>query len=513
MAGDTLDPWQTIWGFWWWRHHAEFGSPLFVSNLLWWPSGVSMWLQTWDVPSAVIALLMPRRISEIALYNALVFATFPLSGWSFSLLCRELWGGRLSAFLGGLLYTFGTYHFAHAQMQLHIASMEWSPLYFLGLVRMTRRERIWDSMLTGCGLALATMASVYHVLFCAIGTGLLAALGSLGDYRRLSSKRMVRLVAWAGGVYAVVAGWLVVGIARALWAEPYAGGHDPVRFSADLQSFFVPNAVSAWSGIFTSWQHWTGNNWESCSYIGYTALALALAGAGVNRATRAFLWLALAGAILALGPHPHIGGVIYENLALPEAWLAWLVPALNFSGLPLRFSWLTTFGIAAAAAGAMDWLCRRGRMARVAAVALTALALVEAWPRQFVVTVRPAPEIFATWAQDHGRWAVLDATSLSEALWHQMQHHHPIVAGYTTRFPKRLVAAAKSDPIAAALLPAPFGDGRAIELSGTSGQEDLRQLGVRFVIVDEGRTAAAIALKLTERYRGDGLVVYEVPPA
>jgi hypothetical protein len=513
VAGDALDPWQTIWGFWWWRHHAELGSSLFFSNVLWWPSGVPMWFQTWDIPSATAAFLAPSWISEVVLYNALVFIAFPLSGWTFCLLCRELWGGRLAPFLAGVLFTFSTYHFAHAQMQLHLASMEWSPLYFLGLVRMTGRGRIRDSVLAGLGLALATMASVYHLMFCAIGTLVMAVFGSFGDRGRLLSRRMLGLVAASVVAYVLAVGWLVAGMAHEYLAEPYMRIHDPVIFSADVQSFFLPNAVSVWSGVFPAWNHWTGNSWESCSYIGYTALGLALVAGVFNRATRAFLWLALLGAILALGPYPHVGGVIYENLALPQAWLVRLLPPLGFSGLPVRFSWLTTFVISVAAGSTLVGLCRRGRAGRIVAIALTALALIETWPQRFLATERSEPEIFAAWARDSGHWAVLDGTSLSSALWHQMHHRHPIIAGYTTRFPRRVFEATNTDPVAAAFLPNPFGDGRMVELPAADGQADLQRLGVRFVVVDDDRTKNAVALQLIERYHGGGIVVYEVPPA
>lgn len=242
-------------------------------------------------------------------------------------------------------------------------------------------------------------------------------------------------------------------------------------------------------------------------------LGLALAAGVLNRATRVFLWLALLGAVLALGPYPHVGGAIYQNLALPQAWLVRFIPPLGFSGLPARFSWLTTFGISVAAGSAFAGLCRRGRVGRIVAIALTALALVEAWPHHFLTTERSDPEIFETWARDSGHWVVLDGTDLSSALWHQMHHRHPIIAGYTTRFPRRVFEATNADPVAAAFLPPPFGDGRRVELSAAGGQGDLRKLGVRFIVIDDDRTQNAVALELIERYRGGGIIVYEVPPA
>jgi hypothetical protein len=472
-----------------------------------------MWFQSWDIPSAALAVLIPGSFSEIALYNALVFLSFPMSGWTFSLLCRELWGGRLGPFLAGCLYTFSAYHFAHAQMQLHLASMQWTPIYFLGLLRMARRGPYAGSLLAAFGLTLATMASIYYAVFCAVGTLVLVVSGALGNSQTLLSKRVMGSAVVSVAVFAATTGWLLVGMAHAYLAEPYVKVHDPAVFSADLQSFFLPNAVSHWSDASSAWMRWTGNDWESSSYIGYAMFGLALAAGVHGRNVRGFLWLALVGAVLALGPHPHVGGVVYRDISLPQAWLESLVPPLGFSGLPVRFSWLTTFGIAAAAGDSLSRLCRRGGAGRAVAILLTVVALAEAWPKQFMTTSWPSPKIFQNWAQDSGTWAVLDGTVLGRAMWHQMSHRHPIIAGYATRFPERVLRATHSHQVPRAFLPRPFGDDRNIEVSAEEGQVELRRLGVRFVVVEENRERNALSLELTETYRGDGLVVYEVPPS
>jgi hypothetical protein len=76
------------------------------------------------------------------------------------------------------------------------------------------------------------------------------------------------------------------------------------------------------------------------------------------------------------------------------------------------------------------------------------LALVENWPRRQVTTTwsRPRP-FFQQMANDPERWAVLDASNPQRALWNQMMHHHPIVGGYVTRPPTRVVTALTEDPV------------------------------------------------------------------
>ena len=465
--------------------------------------------KAWDLPSTLVAVVFGPWMSEVSIYNALILASFPLSGLTFYLLAVELWSSRLAAWCSCCLYTFSTYHFAHAQMQLHLSSMQWSPLFFLGVIGFARYGGYSHALLAGIALALAALASVYHVVFCAIGTLVMAIAGVPGSSRPLVSKRSVAPIVAGICVFALMAGWLLVGMVHSYAGETYVRVHDPNVFSADIQSFFLPNAVSPWSEKWQAWRTWTGNSWESSSYLGYVVLALAAVGGWRDSASRPFLWVSCAGVVLALGPHPHIGGTVYRHLTLPQAWLEQTLPALSFSGLPVRFAWLATFGLAVASGASLARLCRNGVIGCGIALVLTSLSLAETWPRRFVATQWPTPAIFAAWAADGDRWAVLDGTELGHALWNQMQHHHPIVAGYTTRFPKRLLDSLDEEPTLKALLPPPFH--APLNVSPEAGRASLRRAGVRYVIADEGRTVNATALNLGERYRSDGIVIYEVP--
>jgi hypothetical protein len=511
VIGDPLDPTQSVWNFWWWRQALSTGTSPFRSDLLWWPNGISLWFQTWDLPSLWMTLPLAPWLSDMARYNLAVLLSFPLSGYTAYWLCLELWpGSRLAAALAGCLYTFSTYHYAHAQMHLHVASMQWTPLFILGLVRLANPQRQARPaiLLTAIGLALAFLSSVYHALFGAIVAGTLLCTRGFGDPRTLLSMTIFRRSAGAAAVFALLAGWLAVGMALDFYGEPFAGGHDSVRFSADLASFVVPNALSLWAPWFPSSSKWTGTAYESASYVGIVGLALAIfAGWKIER-SRPYLWVAAVGAILAIGPFLHVNGVVARGLTLPEGWLEQLVPPLRFSGIPARYSWLTTFGVAIAAGATLNRLCLSGMRGRIIATALVAVAMLETWPKPFVTASLPDVPALEALSHDLGQWAVLDLTIGSRPLWHQMLHKHPIVAGYTTRTPERLWSAAADDPVLGALLPPPVGRGSgAVDFKLAS--DTLHSKSIRYVIVDERHELPA-ALPLTEVARGQGVGVYEV---
>ncbi len=510
IGGDRGDAWQTLWGFWWWRHALAHGSSPLFCDALRWPWGVPMWFQTWDLPAALALLpLWPLtpHLPEVALYNAVLFASFPLAGFTFYLLCRELWGGELAPFLAGALYTISTFHFAHALGHLHLVSMEWPPLYFLWLTRTVRRHGPSSPALAGAALALAAASSFYHLLFCLAGTTVLLLAWLPVERASILSRPFARRALLLGATFLLLAGWLYLGMARALRAEPYAGAHDAIRFSADLLSFFVPNAASAWRDAFPISRRFTGNDAESAAYIGYVALGLAGWALFRARAVRPWLLVAVLGFVLALGPRLHVGGRVLAWLLLPYGWLERALPVLRFSGTPTRFSWLVTFGVAVAAGAALSALVRSGRRGPLLACLLSALALAESWPHAFVTSRWPAPKFLRDLARDEERWAVLDATDPLRQLWHQVLHRHPQVGGYVSRAPEGLERLLTRTPV---LRPF-FGDGVAT-LARDEAVRALQRMEVRFVVVDAARPRAARALRLPVAFEGDGIVVFEVPP-
>jgi hypothetical protein len=509
IGGDRGDAWQTLWGFWWFHDTLARGASPFACDALRWPWGVPLWLQTWDLPAAVAVFplwSLAPRLPEVALYNLPLFASYPIAGFTAYLLCRELWGGYLGPFLAGALYTVSAYHFGHALGHLHIVSMEWSPLYFLGLVRTVRRRGLGGPALAGAALALAAGASLYHFAFCLAGSAVLLAAWLAADRQALATTALARRFALLAAVFLALAGPYLFAVVRAARAEPYAGAHDAVRYSADLLSFFTPNAASAWREHFVGWRRWTGNDAESAAYIGYAALGLAAAALWRARAARPWILVALLGFALALGPRLHVGGRV-EGPELPYAWLERAVPGLAWSGVPTRFSWLVTFGVVMAAGASLSALVRSGRRGAIAACGVAALGLAESWPHPFTTSRWPEPRFLRDLAADAERWAVLDATAPTRQLWHQVLHRHPQVGGYVTRAPERLEQLLTKTPV---LRPF-FGAGGRMPPRGEAVR-DLQAMRVRFVIVEASRLGPATALGLPRAFEGDGIWVFEVPP-
>ncbi len=234
---------------------------------------------------------------------------------------------------------------------------------------------------------------------------------------------------------------------------------------------------------------------------------------GANRWRKPLRPSRLLARVLALGPELQVAGRVLP-VTLPYAWIEWLLPILKFSSAPARFSWLTTFGCAVAGGAGLTALCERGRRGCLAAVVITSMALVECWPCDLPTTNYPTIPIMQGWSRGSGAWAVLDATGWSRCLWHQMQHHRPIVGGYVTREATTARNHVVDDPVLMVFLGHLF---RTAEPSrppdATAICRRLAQLHIRFVVVTTDReqflTNATASLRVVER-SGD-IVIFQVP--
>lgn len=443
LGGDPGDPFQTLWS-WRWMHDAlTTGRNPFFTLRAFFPQGASLVFQTFDIPTAVLTVPLWSVLPPFGVYNAGVLFAFWLTAYGMYRLVKELTGDRLVAALAGVLFTAVPYHLAHAQGHQHLVSMGWLPLYFLYLTRMLEgRARTRDAVLGGLFLALASLASWYHLLFAIVATAVLFGDAALRLRPTFLSRPFLRRALALAATYLLVAGPLLVAILVSRAKESIYGAHDPVRFSGDLYAFFLPNLAQGWS----SWwgghaSRWSGNAAETALYAGYALMITALLGAvlGGGRA-RAWLAAALVGAVLALGPKLHVDGQI-RGVTLPYAWLERLWPQLEFMGVPVRLGYVMYLGLIVAAALGLAAL--RARLARPSARAAVALVpalvtLVEYAPRRFIETEATPPRPMLEWAKTPDSFAVLDISDDYRMMYHAALHRQPMTGGNLTRVPDRL---------------------------------------------------------------------------
>jgi hypothetical protein len=159
------------------------------------------------------------------------------------------------------------------------------------------------------------------------------------------SERFLRQVLILFGTWLVVAGPLLVAMVLAKRHEEILGAHDSLALSADALSFLHPSAIQTWcrEGMLNAPWALVG---EQATYVGFTVLGLACLGAYSLPLGRAFLVVALLGAVLAMGPLLQWRGEVL-GYRMPYWYLERFIPMLKFGGVPVRFGYVMYFGLVA----------------------------------------------------------------------------------------------------------------------------------------------------------------------
>jgi hypothetical protein len=433
---DGFDCYQNVWNMWWLKTalldlHTNPSHTTYLHH----PSGITLLLQTFNPFNGLISLPLQAVFSLRTVYNLIVLFSFVASGLGMYYLARYLVGSRPAAFVAGVVYTFSPYHFAHGLGHLQLIAMEWLPVYILFIIKTFDEGGYRNATLAGLFLILTSLCDWYYLfygLMLSLFLFLARARWLLKDRKRLAAIG-VAMVAYLVPMSPILGPLFYVGL-----TQEFSGAHDPGVWSADLTSFFVPNAISTYGEITRPvWETWTGSMTENANYLGYVVLALAVIALIRVRSARFWGMSALIFGVLMLGPHPHLLGEIYTSVPLPYQLLHRYVPLFELSGMPTRFDILVKLCLAVMVAYALaERLQRSTRSARVkvAGVGLVTLAIaIEYLAIPFTTVQLEVPPFYAELARDSDVYGVVDIPLRPETLYFATVHEKPIVGGYVSR--------------------------------------------------------------------------------
>lgn len=476
LIGDvSFDQRHAVWMLWHVKE-ALFGrQPWFTADLLFHPHGVSTLVDGVGPVSGVLALpfwTMPFSSGgPVAAYNGATLLGFSLSGWCMYLLVRYggtsgPWGlggvPRLAAFSAGAVFMMWPIHVAGLYGHLEKAFVGLLPLNVLAglLAYDPARSRRW-LVAPAVALLLVLLHNANQFTFALLALVLLAGLGFVTRAPDTGQAFIARVLA-SGAIAIVVTAPLLIELAPVVRDQNMAVslGIHSAYYAPDLLQLVVPSIHQAIGAVlypaydivtfdFTRESaiaalspraDWYGSGIETAVSIPVTVVLLAVvAWAGHRRGTR--LWLFFSGifALLALGPVLRIAGM--TTIPLPYRVLA-SVPGFDVMRTPGRLMMIASVGFAIVAAfGLATLMARESRRAHLVAALMTAVVLIECWPRPWPQQVPPPVPVFYTrLAQDGGSYAVLDLPSgrrtpsyASAYQYYQLTHGKPIAWGYLSR--------------------------------------------------------------------------------
>ena len=476
---DNSDGFQSVWDIWWVNHAVlNLQSPWYTSYLHY-PYGISLLPQTMNPFNGFIGVALLRFFTLVQTINFIVVFAFVAGGLNAFLLCKYVSGAYWPSLVGGAIFTFSNYHFAHAQGHLQVVSLEWIPLFVLLWLRLLDRPSVKIAIAAGFALFLVLLCDYYYFLYCVISGALMAAWlfveyrGSLRSVIREHARSLAVFVL----TVVVTCGPLIVGLLLLNARDPLIGAHNESEFSLDLPALVIPGGHWRFAQLTKFyWDRLPGNINESSVHLGLSVVLLCVY-AWFNlsrlRGTRLTIWYVIAGTflILSLGPTLHLWGQVWP-VPLPYRLLRLLIPPLKLSGVPVRMVVMLCLAGSVIAACALKLLFSGTRSSRVVAALILLIMVVEYLPAPIPQSSPKVPGYAVELARRPGGGAVLDlASSPAEAMYYQTFHVKPLVFGYVSRIPRSV---ARKDAALATLI------------SDESYEDLCRSYGIQFIVKPSG---------------------------
>jgi hypothetical protein len=448
--GDRGDGLQNVWNLWWIRKAlVELHQSPWHTDWLHYPFGFSLHGHTLNPLNGLLGVGLQSFLTLVQTYNALIVFAFVAGGLTAFWLALHVSGSYGGSLLGGYVFTFSEFHFAHAEGHMNLVSLEWLPLFLLLAVKCVEGPTVGLAVGTALALFAVQLCDPYYFFYGALAAVLLVLW---------TAWRRKDLWFWTGTAYrrpaaafllagAATSGVLLGAFAWSDWADPFVGGHQAEEFSLDLLALLVPGGHWRFASLTGAyWSRLPGNIHESSVYLGYGVLVLvacawrgrrAMAGIGYWYLLLAFF------AVMALGPALHVWGRQVTRLPLPYSLLTELFPPLRLSGVPVRMAVMVTLAAAVIAASGVRRLWEAGGWRRATLLPLLILIGIESLPRPIPASAPRAPEFVEALREGPGRSAYIEISRNplppGLALYLQTQHEQPMAFGYTSRTTRSLL--------------------------------------------------------------------------
>lgn len=535
--GDITDAPALAWNLWWIKY-AFFNAqtnPLFT-NYVFYPVGVDLVAYTLTVLNGLLALPIAFIANYVAANNAIVLFELTVSAYGMYLLAydrlRRANMDDRAAIFAGFIYGLGSYHLNYiSRGQPNIAANHWVPFYFLFLIRaLESRQAVRYGAMAGLFFVLSAWTELTYAAFLGLGTIVywifrareIEPRALLGQALALGAVTIVGIAPILADIvseYQHYGDYLTVGLARSQ------------IFSADLFGFVLPSSLNPVFGFLTRDLAYQTMNW---TFAGIVPLVLAVGASIRFREARTWGWIALAFAILMLGPLLQIAGSI-TSLPLPYN-LFFFVPLLKSNRYPFRLNSIFMLALTLAASYAFADLLVRGRNHvgwKYAMAAIVAFGFIEQLTIPMQLTDLRAPEIFNTIRNDPGDYTVLDLPlgwrnsariqgdiDYRAHFW-QSVHQKRLLDGNTSRNPQYKFQYFLQAPIINSIIA--LENGREVDEARRAqdramSAEVLRFFDIRYINVFRAKTKPQVLdyvlgiFPATEVYRDDERTVYRVAP-
>jgi hypothetical protein len=159
------DPYFSMWRLGWVAHAISHDPRTIFDANIFFPEGNTLaYSDAMLLPGVLLAPLFWAHVPAVITYNAVLFLSFVLSGYTAFLLARELTADTAAAFLAGVIFAFAPYrftHYAHLELQL----VFWMPVALLLIHRIVTNDGNRYGWLLGLVVAAQLLSCIYAAIF------------------------------------------------------------------------------------------------------------------------------------------------------------------------------------------------------------------------------------------------------------------------------------------------------------------------------------------------------------
>lgn len=450
--GDGL---QNVWNIWWVNKSVtELHQLPWHTAYLHAPYGVTLLGQTLNPFNGFVAIGLLKFLTLNQAFNAMVIFSFLFAGLTSFWLCFYFTQKYFASLVGGAIFTFSSYHFAHAIGHMQLVSLEFIPLFILLWWKFVKRPRYRLAIGTAGVLLLVLLCDYYYFIYC-VATALAIAVYL---WRKKQTPPLKEPGTWRpllafGIVSAVIVAPLPLALLRANSRDPFVGSHPAKLFSTDVFTPFIDGGFWRFHSLTNAyWHHIHAYVAESSIYLGLTVLTLV--GFGIYSYIKHkkihsdigfWLGLGVAFGIFSLGPRLKVFGYSINHAPMPYVILEKVVPGLKLSGVPVRMMVMVTLAAAIISAMVLARIDIRKTKDKILMAAFLGVMLIEFWPAPLPYIPVTQPHYVAVLRSLPNTGSVLDDAALSEShqLYHQVESGKPIILGYISRTPQSLITREK----------------------------------------------------------------------
>jgi len=542
------DAWQHIWNLWWVKEALlNLHTNPYHTDLLYYPDGVSLYFHTLVLTAGLIGIpLQLLGLNLIATYNLILLSSFVLAGYGTYLLCYYLTGNRWASFVGGLVFAFSPYHFAHMFGHMNLVSLQWIPFYVLVLLKAIDANGRSELRITNYELrspAVRRLLPTVNIrgLLLAVGAGALLALNAYTDWLYAIFLVLLTAVIFAWRVLlpserrlmaAKGVGWVEAGARSVVFGLTFILLTAPILFptlaeagkgyaqqppeetlfySSDVVSAFMPNELHPiWGNAVKQRVDAMPpylplkNPSERVLFLGYSVLALAAIGVWRlrrDRNVRFWGFTAVLMWVLSLGPLLQVAGkshfTLFEVTVPLPYLLLFKLPLFSIMRTPARLTVLVMLALAILVAFSLTSLLpalsrrpvlsiRRTWSAQfAAAIVIPGVILFESLSAPFpMVPPGWSVPIYQQIAKEPGQFALLEIPlrPFGDYMAYQTIHGKPIIGGYLSRQPPYPLEE-QNAAVKYLLDTTPASDPVEDQVRDGKGVASLRELGVKYVII------------------------------